>query len=65
MRRAKLEAAILRWEHHEPPKINSIETGDDYTARSEMKGYYEPRVAILVDALKEGIYSLPDLPEQH
>jgi hypothetical protein len=42
-----------------------VEADDDYTARSEMKGYYEPRAAILSAAIREGIYSLPNLPEQH
>ena len=65
MRRAKLEAAILRWERHEPPQVTNVEADDDYTARSEMKGYYQPRVAVLSESIREGIYSLPNLPDQH
>ncbi len=65
MRRAKLETAMLRWEKHEPPEAPHALGREDYTMLSDKKGYYEPRGAILSAALHEGIYRLPDLPQQH
>jgi hypothetical protein len=64
-RRQKLDAAMLRWENHEPRQEVGGAPDDDYTMTSEKKGYYEPRDQILSDSLGAGIYRLPKLPEQN
>jgi hypothetical protein len=61
-KRHKLEVALLRWERHEPRPLVTAITPGDLTADSEMKGKYEPIEPTLSDAIREGIYILPNLP---
>jgi hypothetical protein len=58
----KVEAALLRWQRHEPRPSVSIPAADDYTADTEKKGYFEPDDRILSESIREGIYKLPPLP---
>jgi hypothetical protein len=48
-RRARLDAAMLRWEHHQPKPVGQDE---------EMR-YYEPEEPVLSEAIEAGIYPRP------
>jgi hypothetical protein len=61
-KRAKEEAAMLRWERHEPRPAIVASSADDLTVKGEMKGNFEPVEPTLSDSIREGIYKLPDLP---
>jgi hypothetical protein len=58
----KVEAAILRWQRHEPRPAISASAPGDYTSYAENKGYYEVSDPILSESIREGIYKLPVLP---
>jgi len=60
-KRAKEEAAMLRWERHEPRPAIVASSTDDLTVRGEMKGNFEPVEPTLSDSIREGIYKLPEL----
>ncbi len=64
-RRQKLEAAMLRWERHEPREEATSSAPGDYTAENEKKGFYEPVEPFLSESIEAGIYRLPALPGQH
>lgn len=63
-RRMKTEAAILRWERHEPRPAVIVERPGDYTVANEKLGQYEPHLPFLTDYIDDGIYRLPSLPEK-
>jgi hypothetical protein len=63
-RRVKTEAAFLRWERHEPRPTVIAERPGDYTVANEKLGYYEPKFPDLTDAIEDGVYRLPRLPEE-
>jgi hypothetical protein len=58
----KVEAAILRWQRHEPRPPANASASDDFAAKNEEKGFYEPDVPILTESIRQGIYQLPPLP---
>lgn len=60
LRRQKVRSAMLRWERHEPRPPIVASGPDDFTVENDKKGLYEPIEPILVDAIREGIYQLPD-----
>ena len=64
-KRQKLEAAMLRWQRHEPRPVFNSSSSNDLTAESEKKGYFEPIEPTLSDAVREGIYEIPDLPTRN
>jgi hypothetical protein len=57
----KVEIAILRWQRHEPRPAVVASDPDDFSARNEEKGFYEPDELILSESIREGIYQLPEL----
>jgi hypothetical protein len=61
-KRQKLEAAMLRWQRHEPRPAFNSSSSNDLSADSEKKGYFEPIEPTLSEAVREGIYEVPDLP---
>jgi len=63
-RRVKTEAAFLRWERHETRPTVIAERPGDYTVANEKLGYYEPKFPDLTDAIEDGVYRLPRLPEK-
>ncbi len=58
----KVEVAIVRWQHGDPSLPAGIPSPDDFAAQNEEKGFYEPDRPILLDSIREGIYTLPELP---
>jgi hypothetical protein len=60
LRRQKVRDAISRWQRHEsqPPVVPR--GPDDFTVENDKKGMYEPNVPILVEAIRGGIYQLPE-----
>jgi hypothetical protein len=63
-KRQKLDAAMLRWQRHEPRPAFNSSSSNDLTAESEKKGYFEPIEPTLSEAVREGIYEVPDLSVQ-
>lgn len=60
----EIEAAMLRWERHEPsPHIQAISPGD-LLAKQKEADSYAPREPFLSDSLREGIFILPRVPGQ-
>jgi hypothetical protein len=67
IRRAKLEAAMYRWEYHLPrPPLEHTNLSDmmNMTA-NDAKGYYEPVEPALSNAINAGIYRLPQAEIEH
>jgi hypothetical protein len=61
-KREKLDDSMLRWERHEPPKERRF-IDSDLTSNSEVSGQFEVNVPTLTEAIREGVYTPPPLPE--